>query len=340
MTLPLAVKQPLLVQFHERLRQPDWTFIGSGPAEKDRQLLVEFGVVAAEFLQLPRAMQDVIADITARMGAGMAEFAAKDQHDVVTTQHYELYCHYVAGLVGIGLSRLFAASGLEGAAVAGDEALANSMGLFLQKTNIIRDYLEDLQQGRTWWPRDTWAQYAAHLADLAQPSHRAAALACLNDMVTDALRHVPDVFAYMSRLRSQRVFSFCAIPQVMAIATLACCYNNPAVFAGVVKIRKGEAVTLMLRATTLPSLLDIFTRYVNDIAATVPAQDPSRERTRAQIAAIRKAAGAAAAASHLRGTHASGWSTSAVALAFAAGFVLRPHIAPHLPAALRSLMSV
>ena len=59
----------------------------------------------------------------------------------------------MAGLVGIGLSQLFSASGLESEEVAHDEALANSMGLFLQKTNIIRDYLEDVLQGREFWPR-------------------------------------------------------------------------------------------------------------------------------------------------------------------------------------------
>lgn len=62
------------------------------------------------------------------------------------------YCHYVAGLVGIGLSRLFVASGLERAEVGEDSRLANNMGLFLQKTNIIRDYLEDVRQGREFWP--------------------------------------------------------------------------------------------------------------------------------------------------------------------------------------------
>lgn len=30
---------------------------------------------------------------------------------VETVKEYDLYCHYVAGLVGIGLSKLFAASG-------------------------------------------------------------------------------------------------------------------------------------------------------------------------------------------------------------------------------------
>lgn len=60
----------------------------------------------------------------------------------------------MAGLVGIGLSRLFSASGLEVEEVGKDEGLANSMGLFLQKTNIIRDYLEDVLQGREFWPKE------------------------------------------------------------------------------------------------------------------------------------------------------------------------------------------
>ena len=40
--------------------------------------------------------------------------------------------------------KLFAASGLESTALSADESLNNHMGLFLQKTNIIRDYLEDI----------------------------------------------------------------------------------------------------------------------------------------------------------------------------------------------------
>lgn len=45
----------------------------------------------------------VIADITRRMGEGMAEFIEKE---VLTIKDYDLYCHYVAGLVGIGLSQV------------------------------------------------------------------------------------------------------------------------------------------------------------------------------------------------------------------------------------------
>lgn len=56
--------------------------------------------------------------------------------------------------MGIGLSRLFSASELEDSIVGQDTDLANSMGLFLQKTNIIRDYLEDQLEGREFWPRE------------------------------------------------------------------------------------------------------------------------------------------------------------------------------------------
>lgn len=56
--------------------------------------------------------------------------------------------------MGIGLSRLFSASELEDPLVGEDRECANSMGLFLQKTNIIRDYLEDHREGREFWPQE------------------------------------------------------------------------------------------------------------------------------------------------------------------------------------------
>ena len=215
----------------------------------------------------------------------MADFA--ERVTVETKDDYNLYCHYVAGLVGIGLSQLFAASGLEDESVGEDEALANSMGLFLQKTNIIRDYLEDLEDGRTWYPAEVWRRHGQTLEEFREPKNREAALALLNEMVTDALGHIPDVFLYMSRLTEQTVFNFCAIPQVMAIATLQRCYNNYGVFTGVVKIRKGTAVSLMMAATSMNSLYSIFDRYLVDLEGAIPAGDPSARATAGRISVAR-----------------------------------------------------
>ncbi|MBN3304357.1 squalene synthase isoform X2 [Amia ocellicauda] len=283
MTIPLARKVPLLQGFHSFLYQEDWCFTESH--EKDRQVLEDFPTISLEFRNLGQEYRDVISDICQRMGLGMAEFLEKK---VGSMAEWDKYCHYVAGLVGIGLSRLFSASQLEDPEVGAATELANSMGLFLQKTNIIRDYLEDQKEGRTFWPQEAWSQFAARLEDLAEPRFLDSALSCLNLLVTDALRHVPDVISYLSRLRNQSVFNFCAIPQVMAIATLSACYNNPQVFQGVVKIRKGQAVTLMMQATSMGAVQTIISQYSQEIQQKVSPVDPSREKTLQILESIRE----------------------------------------------------
>lgn len=52
----------------------------------------------------------------------------------------------------------------------------------------------------------------------------------------------------------------------MAIATLAACYNNPHVFEGVVKIRKGQAVTLMVQSTSMESLRSIMAQFTTEVS--------------------------------------------------------------------------
>ncbi|KAB1255953.1 Squalene synthase [Camelus dromedarius] len=241
MTISIEKKVPLLHNFHSYLYEPDWRFTES--KEKDRQVLEDFPTVvmkiSLEFRNLAEKYQTVIVDICRKMGFGMAEFLDKQ---VTSAQEWDKYCHYVAGLVGIGLSRLFSASEFEDPLVGEDTERANSMGLFLQKTNIIRDYLEDQREGREFWPREVWGKYVKKLGDFAKPENVDVAVQCLNELITNTLHHIPDVITYLSRLRNQSVFNFCAIPQVMAIATLAACYNNQQVFRGVVKIRKGQAI--------------------------------------------------------------------------------------------------
>ncbi|XP_018121501.1 squalene synthase isoform X2 [Xenopus laevis] len=282
MTIALETKTPMLHDFHTYLYQADWRYMDS--KEKDKQVLEDFPTISLEFRKLAVIYQEVIADICHKMGVGMAEYLEKK---VQTLQEWDQYCHYVAGLVGIGLSRLFSASELEDPIVGLDTQLSNSMGLFLQKTNIIRDYLEDQTEGREFWPKEVWGKYGKKLSDLANPEKIIPAVHCMNELITNALHHVPDVLTYLSRLKNQSVFNFCAIPQVMAIATLAACYNNQQVYKGVVKIRKGQAVTLMMDATNIEAVRAIMYQYVEEIYQKIPLTDPSSGRTQHIIASVR-----------------------------------------------------
>ncbi|XP_073911392.1 squalene synthase isoform X3 [Castor canadensis] len=282
MSISVEKKIPLLHNFHTFLYEPEWRFMES--KEKHRQVLEDFPTISLEFRNLAEKYQTVIANICQKMGFGMAEFLV---NDMISKQDWDKYCHYVAGLVGIGLSQLFSASEFEDPIVGEDTELANSVALLLQKTNIIRDYLEDCQEGRVFWPKEVWGRYVKKLGDFAKPENVDVAVQCMNELITSALSHIPDVITYLSRLRNQTVFNFCAIPQVMAIATLAACYNNQQVFKGVVKIRKGQAVTLMMDATNMPAVKAIIYQYMEEIYHRIPNSDPSSSKTRQIISTIR-----------------------------------------------------
>jgi len=126
------------------------------------------------------------------METGMADFAHRAALSPVpltleTIEEYDLYCHYVAGLVGEGLSRLFSATGKEAQSLAQQLELSNSVGLLLQKTNIIRDFREDADQRRFFWPHDSEIRGSPEYSPTVAP-HPQTSSSC---SVTHAVLHGP-----------------------------------------------------------------------------------------------------------------------------------------------------
>jgi farnesyl-diphosphate farnesyltransferase len=302
-----------LMAFHKTaLQQETWKMLGVGQGH-ERRLLEDFPKVHSVYKCLSAPSRRIIADITQRMASGMAEFVASDLgQGTKDIGQYNRYCHFVAGLVGEGLSRLFAESNLESPGLASELHLSDQMGLFLQKTNIIRDYLyvptfeslycslarsvivcqrlsrflfrEDYVDKRAFWPQSVWKKYSTtgDLGFFAQQSDataRCKSLACLNELVTDALELAPDCLAYMSMLKCPEIFRFCAIPQVMAIATLQKCYDNADVFTGVVKIRKGLSCKLILGTETIEQVHETFYHFASMIKDQARPDDPNVIRT-------------------------------------------------------------
>ncbi|KAK3421008.1 hypothetical protein EUGRSUZ_G01720 [Eucalyptus grandis] len=283
-SIPTDVKVPILKAFHQHVYDKEWHF--SCGTKEYKVLMDQFHHVSTAFLELGKSYQEAIDDITKRMGAGMAKFICQE---VETVDDYDEYCHYVAGLVGIGLSKLFHASGTEDLA---SDSLSNSMGLFLQKTNIIRDYLEDINEipkSRMFWPRQIWSKYVNKLEDLKYEENSEKAVQCLNDMVTNALTHVEDCLTYMSALSDPAIFRFCAIPQIMAIGTLALCYNNIEVFRGVVKMRRGLTAKVIDRTKTMADVYGAFYDFSCMLKSKVDKNDPNATKTLSRIEASQKA---------------------------------------------------
>ncbi|PGG97365.1 farnesyl-diphosphate farnesyltransferase [Helicocarpus griseus UAMH5409] len=278
-SIPLKTKEPILRDFYNVLDKDGWSFDGNRPEEKDRELLVQFHNVVAEFKKIKPAYQEIIKDIAKKMGNGMADYCRKAELEtakVKTIEEYDLYCYYVAGLVGEGLTRLFVEAGFANPALLKKTELYTSMGLFLQKTNIIRDVKEDHVDNRSFWPKEIWSNHVDEFDDLFKPENKEAALNCNAEMILNALEHADECLFYLAGLREQSVFNFCAIPQSMAMATLELCFRNPAVFERNVKINKGTACQLMFESTqNVRAICDVFRRYVRLVHKKNTPKDPN-----------------------------------------------------------------
>uniref|UniRef100_A0A0D9ZEN6 Uncharacterized protein n=1 Tax=Oryza glumipatula TaxID=40148 RepID=A0A0D9ZEN6_9ORYZ len=247
-SIPSEVKVPILKEFHRHIYNRDWHY---SCGTKDYKLLMDkFRLVSTAFLELGQGYQEAIEEITRLMGAGMAKFICKE---VESVDDYNEYCHYVAGLVGYGLSRLFHAGGTEDLA---SDSLSNSMGLFLQ--------------------------------DLKYEENSEKAVQCLNDMVTNALSHAEDCLQYMSALKDHAIFRFCAIPQIMAIGTCAICYNNVNVFRGVVKMRRGLTARVIDETNTMSDVYTAFYEFSSLIESKIDNNDPNASLMRKRVDAIKR----------------------------------------------------
>jgi farnesyl-diphosphate farnesyltransferase len=279
MTIPLEKKEPILRDFHNIMFKEGWQYHDNGPNEKDAPLLKEFNVVIEEFKHIKPEYQKIIIEITERMGNGMADTAralATEQLSVETVKDYEQYCHHVAGIVGEGCTRLFVEAGLANPALLRRADLHESMGQFLQQTNIIRDIREDTDDKRRFWPKAIWGKYVTNYDDLIKPENREAALRCSSDMILNALQKAPDCMFYMAGLKDQSVFNFCAIPQAMAIATLELCFRNPALFERNIKITKGQACQIMQESTqNLQVVYEQFRKFARRIHKKNDPMDPN-----------------------------------------------------------------
>jgi farnesyl-diphosphate farnesyltransferase len=278
-SIPVKTKEPVLRDFHKNLDVDGWHYDGNRLEEKDRDLLVNFRYVVQEYKAIKPAYREVIRDICEKMGNGMADYilnAKFNEVGVNTIADYDLYCHYVAGLVGEGLTRMFVESKFGNPALLDRPHLSESMGLFLQKTNIIRDVKEDTDDKRRFWPKEIWSKHVENWDDLFKPENREAALNCSSEMVLNALGHADECLFYLAGLKEQSVFNFAAIPQTMAIATLELCFRNPKIFEQNVKITKGYACQVMLESTqNLKLVCDVFRRHINVIRKKNRPQDPN-----------------------------------------------------------------
>lgn len=129
---------------------------------------------------LPREHFDAVIDGMAMdlQHAGFADF-----------ESLKLYCHRVAGVVGLLSARIF------GYTDAATETYADRLGLALQLTNIIRDVGEDAMRGRIYLPADEMRAHGVLHDDVLARRETPAFLGLMEAQVTRARDAYSDALA-------------------------------------------------------------------------------------------------------------------------------------------------
>ncbi|KAL5855946.1 hypothetical protein ACOSQ4_005748 [Xanthoceras sorbifolium] len=283
-SIPKEVKVPMLMDFYRHLNDIDWHY-SCGTRNLDKVVVEEFHHISTAFMELEKGHQATIVDITKRMGAGMAKFICKE---ITTTDDYDEYCHYSAELVEIGLFKLFNPSRKQDPIM---EKLCGSTFIFYQKRDMIEDYLEDINEipkPRIFWPREIYSKYVDNIEDLKYEENSIKAVQCLNEMVTDALKHAGDCLNHLSTLNDDAALQFFGALAVKGMGTLVLCYNNIQVFKDKVRLRRGLAARLYEQTKMMSDIYNVFFEFASIMKSKVEMHDPTAMKTLSELNKIQE----------------------------------------------------
>lgn len=123
--------------------------------EGEALLIRDVEIIFRGYHQLSEEAKNRVKDLVLSMSKGMREFLEKKKHNILRLNgmaEVNLYCYYVAGLVGEALSQLAALVDKKMKVSKTLIANAHHFGLFLQKVNLLKDQVQDEKEGRFFVP--------------------------------------------------------------------------------------------------------------------------------------------------------------------------------------------
>jgi len=191
------------------------------------------------------------------MSEGMVHFQEHSNGDGLKDQaEMDLYCYYVAGVVGEMLTELFCLYSPEIAKNRDNLfQLSRSFGQGLQMTNILKDIWDDQARSACWLPKDLFEQEGLELSHLEKLVGNKKFQNGLNHLVGIAHAHLENALRYtlMIPAHEKGIREFCLWALGMAMLTLGKINGNLGFTAGdQVKIsRKSVKATVAVTKLTV-----------------------------------------------------------------------------------------
>jgi len=236
---------------------------------------------------LPAHLREIVSAHVAETARGMQRISVEKRENgllrLETWKDLDEYCYYVAGTIGIMLTRLFTAhtQHLDLLSERHLMALGTNFGRGLQLTNILKGVITDREEGRVFLPEELLVRHELTARDLLDETARHATLAAVNELVPRALLDLDDALRYTLLLprREPRIRLFCLWPLFTAVRTLAAISTGRGILpsAGPPKIGRGELYREMTMSALLVSsngqLRRRFDRFRRDLFPTQPHRE-------------------------------------------------------------------
>ncbi|MGE7366351.1 squalene/phytoene synthase family protein [Desemzia incerta] len=188
-------KYELLMQVSELFKQPFTEEAYLRIIEPVKEQLPEVSLRLYDWVQAcPEGSRPMMMEISSEMAFGMAKWAKKNWQ-VQTKEDLDDYTYYVAGVVGVYLSKLWHWSyGQET-----DLDLAIGFGRGLQAVNILRNQKEDSEERGVSFVPDGWSR---------------------DDLFAYAEENLKKADAYIATLSEKSTVMFCRLPLEFAHKSL------------------------------------------------------------------------------------------------------------------------
>ena len=212
----------------------------------------------------PRTVQKIIATHVQIMCGGMKKFLApnsdtKTSHGftsrylIQNNRELDEYCYFVAGVVGKMLCALFFKQSLwiNNSIYKKMMIRANSFGLGLQLTNILKDIYSDKDRHIMFLPHSLLKQNQLTLDSIYTSQSSMKMRLVLRPLIQQTLQHLEEAVEYCCLLPrwSFRIRLFCLWPLFMALETLLLIAERGHYLANPVKISR-KAVKNILSTTS------------------------------------------------------------------------------------------
>ena len=210
--------------------------LGDTITNAEKELIEKCDSVLKITHSLTESERSAMLECLEAMTTGMVKYQGMETLKGLKSQEdLDLYCYYVAGVVGVMLTKLFLEYGKEWSEKTkqGMKTLAISFGQGLQMTNIIKDFWVDRKRGACWLPQSVFKPLGISLENTNLENVENFEKG-IEQIIFVARNHLVNAFYYTILIpkKEKGIRMFCLWAILMATLTLSKVKNSSDFFNG------------------------------------------------------------------------------------------------------------